>query len=98
MSQSIISLVIIVLLVVVLASSIKIIHQQNRGPLVALSSCALLHRITNRGRRFNGPQLDPVDFDTPLAGGFVKNRPELLVDLLTASQGRFHIHATDDVA
>ena len=44
MSQSIISLVIIVLLVVVLASSIKIIHQQKIG---------LVERLGKFNRRLN---------------------------------------------
>lgn len=49
MSQSIISLVIIVLLVVVLASSIKIIHQQKIG---------LVERLGKFNRRLNpGPHL-----------------------------------------
>lgn len=47
--------------------------QQNRGSLVALGPGTLLHRITNRGRRLNGPQLNPVDFDTPFASGLVKD-------------------------
>lgn len=71
---------------------------KDRGTLVTVGAHLLLHRVLDGGRRLDRLELDAVDADTPLAGGFVEDAAEGGVDLLAGGQGPLQVHAADDVA
>src|SRR5215831_4766874 len=73
------------LLVALRGQDLRLLHAlsvQNRGPLVALGTQLLLHRILDRRRRIDRLQLDPVDADPPLPGRLVEHTAQLAVDLV----------------